>query len=208
MRYVLRLVGLMLAITMVSISLPQTISAIARVKISERTKYYSVSGRTGKQLFKSIVRRGPKLRRQGHAIATTTTYFEIKRLKTGIKGRRCVVKSVDLIVTINYKFPRWRNAKRASKKVRRNWAKFYKSVKRHEATHGRNSRDYAKKLHARIRKATGRVSRGCNNFGRTTLRAIKRLERSFHRRDRRFDRREGWAFSRIRRLQNALLISN
>ncbi len=207
MKHVLRLIGLTMVFMALSISLPQTIAAFAKVKISERTKYYSVSGRTGKQLFKSIVRRGPKLRQDGHAIATTTTVFKLRNLKAGVKRRRCVVNRADLIVKITYLYPRWRNSKRASKKVRRNWAKFYKSVQRHEATHGRNSRKYAKDLHARIHKATGRISRGCKNFGRSALRSIKRLERSFVRRDRRFDRSEGRANSRIRRLQKALLIS-
>ncbi|MEE9376271.1 MAG: DUF922 domain-containing protein [Rhizobiaceae bacterium] len=189
-----------------SLATPWLSKAEAKVRISERTKYYSVSGRNGKQLFKSIIRRGPKLKSTGHAIATTRTKIDIKNVKVAIKGRRCVVKA-DVRVSLLYTFPKWRGNKRASKKLKGNWDKFFHQVKRHEATHGRISREYARQLHKKINRLTGRVSKGCSDFGRRSKRSIRLIQKSFLNRHRNFDRREGRSSARIRRLQRALLIS-
>ena len=207
MNFVLRLLVMVCGFTLVSTSLPQTNPASAKVRISERTKYYSVRGKTGKQLFKSIVRRGPKTKRDGHAVATTDTKIKVKNIKIGIKGRHCVVERADVIVSLTYTFPRWRGNRRASAKLRKNWDKFNRQVQKHEATHGRISREYARKLHTRLRKLSGRVSKGCADFGRRSSRSIKLIQKSFFRRHRGFDKREGRASARIRRLQKALLIS-
>ncbi|MEE9314024.1 MAG: DUF922 domain-containing protein [Rhizobiaceae bacterium] len=180
--------------------------AVAKARIIERTKYYSVSGRTGKQLFKSIVRRGPKLKKTGHAIATTHTKIKITNVKVSIKGRYCVVKA-DVKVTLVYTLPKWRGSKRASKKLRRKWKKFNKLVQKHEATHGRISREYARELDRKINKLSGRVSKGCKDFGRRSKRSIRLIQKNFIKRHFSFDRREGRARSRIRRLQKALLVS-
>lgn len=180
------------------------VPANSKVKISERTKYYSVSGKTGAQMFRSITRRGPKTRRDGHAIATTKTSIKFRNIKTAIEGRVCVIKNIDVILNLTYTLPRWRGSRHASPKTRKNWEKFLALVEKHEATHGRISREYARKLHARMKRLTGKVSRGCEDFGKFHSRSLRLAEKEFTRRHRAFDRREGRASSRIRRLQKSL----
>jgi len=193
-------------LTVIALCLGFTSFANAKVIITERTKFYTVTGKTGPQMFRSITRRGPKTRRDGHAIATTRTEIKFRNLKIGVKGRRCVVENFDLVLKLTYTLPRWRGSRKASPKLRKTWDLFYAKVKKHEDTHGRISREYARKLHDRIRKLTGRVSNGCKNFGKKT-RSLRLAQREFARRHAAFDRREGRASSRIRRLQRAVLVA-
>lgn len=176
--------------------------ADAKVRISERTKYYTVTGSTGRQLFKSITRRGP---RKGHAIATTRSLVQVKNMKFAKRGSRCVVSSADVIVNLTYTLPRWKGSRRASPKLRRNWEGFSRLVKKHEDTHGRITREYARRLHKKVLGFTGRVSRGCADFGKRSQRALKLLQKGHRARHVRFDRREGRARSRVRRLQKAVI---
>jgi predicted secreted Zn-dependent protease len=183
-------------------------SASARVIINERTKFYTVSGKTGPQLFKSILRRGPKVRNVGHAIASTGTALKIRNIKTVVNRRECKVTNVDVIVDITYTLPRWTGSRGASAKVRDTWKQFNARVLRHEQTHGRISREYAREVEKKIKQARGRASRNCKNFGKRQLRSLARLQRNIRKRHERFDRREGRARSRIRLLQRSLIKSN
>ena len=207
MKYFIQTAALTVLLAIVSATFFSVNPSDARVKISERTKYYSVSGKNGKQLFRSISRKGRKLKNGDHAIASTQMTVKIRNLKTKVRGRRCVVRRVDVVVKMIYTYPRWHRNKRAPKKVRRNWAKFMKLVRKHEAHHGRINRQYAKALERQIKSTSGRVSKGCKDFGRGSIRKFKRLQRKFDRKHRRFDSREARASARVRRLQRALLAS-
>lgn len=178
--------------------------ADARVIIKERTKYYSLRGNNGRQLYKSIGKRGPKGKNGRHAIAQTRTKFAVKRIKTGIKGGRCVVKSADVIVDITYLIPRWNAGRKASPKIRAVWKKFQARAIRHENKHGDINKKFAKEVERELLGTRARVSSGCKNFGDRAMKRIGRLSKRAARRHRSFDRREAWAISRSARLQRAL----
>ena len=177
-------------------------SANAGLRIKERTQYYSITGKTGKQLFRSIGRRGP---RRGHAIATTKTSVKIRNIRTKKRGRSCVVTRADVIVTLTYTLPRWRGSTRASRRVRKRWNAFAARVNRHEKKHGQISKNYAKKLYREIRRMKGRVSRNCRDFGKRAERRIVKLQSQAERQHALFDRREDRSSARVRRLQVALI---
>ncbi len=183
-------------------------TASARVIINERTKYYSVSGKNGPQLFKSILRRGPKVRSVGHAIAATRSELKIRNIKTFVNKRECKITNVDVIMNITYTLPRWNGSRRASATVQNNWKKFNARVVKHEQTHGRISREYAREIEKKIKSTRARVSRNCKDFGERQLRSLSRLQRVITRRHARFDRREGRRGARIRMLQRSLIKSN
>lgn len=187
--------------------------ASARVIVSERTVYYSVSGSTGKQLAISIQKRGPKLSRSSraistsHAIATTKTELKVRNIKPVVRGGRCKIASAEVRLKLTYTLPRWRGSRRASKEVRRNWERFVAEVKNHELEHGRISKQFAADIDREIKRASGRVSRKCKNFGDRSVRKFNSLKRRADRRHARFDRREGRRFAKVRRLQRALVNS-
>jgi len=192
-----------LAVTLVT-ALSYFSPAQARLIIKERTKYYSLKGTTGRQLYRSISRRGPKGKGGRHAIAQTRTKFNIKRVKTAVKGKRCIITSADVIVDITYIIPRWKPSRNSSPRIRKIWKDFQARAIRHENRHGTINKDFAREVERQLLRTSARVSRGCKNFGKRTIRKIGRLSKRAARRHRAFDRREAWAISRSARLQRAL----
>ena len=129
-------------------------------------------------------------------------------MKFGIRGRNCVVESLNVFVDITYKYPRWRDRNRAKPNVRKAWDAFEARVEKHEETHGRISREYARSLEKKLKTLFGRKSKGCKDFGKFSERRLKQAYVGYLKRQRNFDIREGSARSRIRRLQAALLEAN
>ena len=181
--------------------------AEAGVKISERTKYYSVKGKTGVQLFGSILKKGPRKSKKGHAIATTLSQLKIGKVRYKTKGKRCRAAPVTVRLKLTYTYPRWRNSRKASKRMRSSWNKFYARLQRHEKTHGRYSKDFAREVERIIRRTTGSSRKRCRDAIAKAKRQIKRAEKKWRRRHAEFDRRESKARSRIRRLQVSLMKS-
>ena len=142
-------------------------TAFARVKVSERTKYYNVTGKTGRQLYSSMKRRGPKSGSRHDLLASTDWEVDIQNVQIAVRGNRCVVTKGDVVVKITYTYPRWRNRRRASRQVQRNWQKFMAELKKHERHHAHIVRAYAKKLHRNLRRATGRISKNCEDVAST-----------------------------------------
>ena len=175
----------------------------ARVIVKERTTYYTVSGKTGKALFASIGKRGPKLNAR-HAIATTTSQLKIRNFKPKLTRTRCEVGSVDVLVNITYRYPRWKGERRARPAVRKAWKRFMNKVSQHEKIHGQIAKDQAREVEKALRNSSGRVSRGCSDFSRKIGRKFSRIIRQADRRHRRLDRRDGRVWSRNARLQRAL----
>lgn len=179
--------------------------AEARVVVRERNTYYTVTGNTGQELSRSIIRRGPKLGgRNNHAIATTTVKIGVRNIKAGVKGRSCVLTSWTVNLDLTYRYPKWRNSKRASAKVRKAWDGFFKRIVVHEEQHGKIAKDQARDIDRALRRLKGRVSRKCTDFGRNAARTFKRLLRTAERRHAWLDRRDSSVFSRVRRLQRTL----
>lgn len=190
-------------LTSLSILFFAATTAQARVIINERTTFYNVSGKSGKALFQSIGKRGPKVRAR-HAIATTTSAIRVRNLKPKITRRACRVGSVDVIVDITYRYPRWKGARKASPKLQKAWKNFMKKVRVHERIHGRIAKDHARDVHKTLKGFRGRVSRGCKNFGRGAERKFRRQAKKADRRHRMLDRRDSRVWSRNARLQRAL----
>lgn len=184
-----------------------SLRAEAKVRFTERTKYYTVSGTSGAKVARSMLRKGPRSTRGGHAIATTQTRVRVRNLKSAVQGRRCVVKSVDVQVDIVYLFPRWTSARKAPPKVRKAWESFYKQIERHEFVHGRISRDFGRDLEKKLLNLNGRVSKKCADFGQRQAKRINQLRTEYIKRQARFDRRESRASARVRRLQRIFLTS-
>lgn len=184
-----------------------TSNATAKVITSVKTSYYSVSGKTGKAIFKSILRRGPKVAKTGHVIASTTISMKIGNIKIAQKRGRCVVSNANVLLYLRYRYPKLSNKKRHSKRLRKAWQKLIKKIRIHELKHGKIAKQLAKDVDRSIRRLSGKVSRKCKNFGRGAERNFKRLVSKSHARHARFDRSEARSRSRMTRLQKALFFA-
>ncbi len=180
------------------------IPAEARVIIKEKTTYYTVSGKNGRAIYASIRRKGPKLGRSRHAIATTRSTVSVRNMKPVIRGRRCKLASVDVHLDLVYRYPRWVGKRSASPAVRKAWNQFIKRAIRHENKHGAIAKSQARKIHRALKSVSGRVSRECKDFGRKARRKFDSINSRAEREHARFDRRESRMLSRTARLQRAL----
>lgn len=192
---------LIFAFLIVSVNLA---SVQARVIVHEKEKYYSVRGKTGAQIYKSISKNGPKVSKK-HVVAFTSTRFKLDNFKEKITRRYCKIAKIDVVVALVYTYPKWHGYKRGSAKSRNNWDKFIKLLERHEKRHGKISVEIARKIERLVKRAKGQTSRGCEGFKTTVIRGLKLLRVKHQKLNAQFDRREDFKYSKITRSMIALI---
>lgn len=180
-------------------------SADAKVRVKVKTVYYDIHGKTGFELTKSMIKRGPKAAGLEHAIASTKPDIDFGKPKAVQNSRYCKVQDVDIVVNITYTYPRWRNQKGASPQLRRAWKKLYGELVKHEETHGKILIETANRIYREILRERGTVARECKDFGNRIIRKMPHIMASYENRQRAFDRRESLGISRVNRLQKTLL---
>ena len=131
---------------------------LAKARITSKTRYYSVSGTTGYELFKSMNRRGPRHAFMQKAMAQTQ-YKTSPRGKMVWRKGVCRVENGGYDAVITYVFPR--PAARLSPAMKQRWATFMKHTTGHERVHGRIAVQMANALDSRIRRFAMEDSRGC-----------------------------------------------
>lgn len=189
--------------TLISLS----IAASAKVIVKEKYSYYDISGKTGAQLHKSMVRNGSKRVNIKHTLAATKPRLKIKNVKAGVVGRNCVIKNVDVNLTLTYILPRWNGKKNADKSVVKSWNKFNKLLIRHEKKHGKIAVDAVNSLYKELRRLKGKTSKKCRDFGRNAEWRLNRIGKTLAARQRAFDRREAYGLSAVRRAERKFITS-
>ncbi|MFK7901732.1 MAG: DUF922 domain-containing protein [Nitratireductor sp.] len=179
-------------------------TASSRVIVKERTAYYKISGKTGKQLNIAMIKRGPRQTKLSHAIASTESKMQIKNISLGVRGRKCVILSADVILNLKYTLPKWQMPKATSSELKAGWQKFYGLLVKHEKRHGAISMDAARSVEKELKRLKGNVTKKCEDFGKNAKRRFARVGRTLAIRQRNFDRREGSGFSAITRSQKKL----
>ncbi len=163
----------------------------ARVILKEKVSYYKVSGKTGKEIFKSMLDNGPKIgRRNEHALATTEYEYDVTNVDVEIRRGRCVPTNLDVVVNVKYLYPSWRQNKSASRATRAAWKKFEKSVIWHEGQHVKIALDYAKDYEKVLKMMKLRVSNDCSTASALSRFSAVRAALKHNRKQRQFDRRD------------------
>lgn len=177
----------------------------AKVIIKEKTQYYNVTGKTGKQVHSKLGRRGPWKMRRKHAIAATQRTFDFKNIKFSERGNKCVLTNVDVHLNLIYYYPRWINKKKASKKLQKLWASFSRELVRHEKTHGKYFKETMRQFERELLRIKGKRSNDC--VGMADI-ARSRLDKAYKKGEAKhtaFDRREKRASSKVRKLEEAFV---
>ncbi|MEZ5870656.1 MAG: DUF922 domain-containing protein [Nitratireductor sp.] len=180
-------------------------AAQAEVKVSESTKYYSVSGRSGLELGKAMLVGGGKTIRLRHAIAATATKFNVSNPVLAVENGRCKIKSLRVDLGLTYYYPKWNGRSRASAAVRKSWDVFYQELVKHEKTHGKIAIEYARKLENELLRTSGTALARCADFTAVASFRVRNLANELKRKQADFDRREGLSTSRITKLQVQLI---
>ncbi len=178
--------------------------ARAEVKVTTKTSYYNVSGKTGKTLSENMLREGKKNISLSHAIAATQYNYDFGSPKIAVKKGKCYVEDVDVFVNIQYIFPKWENQQGASSALKSKWASFYRELQNHEKYHGEVAIKGARALEKQIKTFSGRTAAGCRDMGTFASFKLSNIIRKIRSEQRAFDRIEYLNSSKISKLQMSL----
>ncbi len=166
--------------------------AKARVILKESTSYYTVTGSTGKEIYKNMINKGPNLGGvRGHALATTEYKYDVRNIDVNVVNGRCVPKKLDVVVSVKYTYPKWRGSSKARSSTRNAWNNFRKAVVWHERQHVKIAMEYAKDFEKVLRQSRLRFANNdCNtNSFRTAFKA-NQIALRHNRKQKQFDRRD------------------
>jgi predicted secreted Zn-dependent protease len=118
--------------------------ALAAWQATEEVRPYSISGKTGAELYESIGARGPEAG-AGRAIAHTTFKLTWTR-KYEPQGNACVIVTNRPKLIITYTLPKPSAALPAA--VKSSWEAFISGVQAHERVHGETIKEMVKEIEA------------------------------------------------------------
>ena len=132
--------------------------AHAGAKTTIRTSYYSISGKTGMDLFRDMNRKGPRHAFMKKAMAQTQ-YRTTPRGKMSWSNGICAVKGGGYALDLTYVYPKPES--RLSGRLAANWRAFMADTYRHEKVHGRMAIEMANKLDGTLRRFRMKDGRTC-----------------------------------------------
>jgi predicted secreted Zn-dependent protease len=153
----------------------------------EKVETYTISGKTGPELYQSIGDKGPLISGKRRTIAHTNFTLTWSRKYT-VEGSACILASAQPKLTITYTLPK--PAGRLPDATARLWDVFFAGIRDHERVHG----GYIKDLVREIETAT--VGMSVADDGRcvkikTELKTrLSALFQAYQKRNRDFDRIE------------------
>ena len=191
-------------LTLAAMAIAMAQPSLAGVKVTVSKSYYAISGKDGESLNASMLSGGANRIRLSDAVAATETEMDFTEPKIGVRGNKCVIEDVDVILKIHYTFPKWKNRGAASPEVRARWDSFYRELVRHEEEHGRIARKGAEEFERELRKVSGNVALGCSDFGLFARQRLDNVIRRTTAAQKAFDRIEYGPASKISKAQRLL----
>ncbi len=176
--------------------------ASAAVKLTEKTRYYQVNGRTGIALLKAMDRHGPKHGFLARAIAQTAYSVEWQ-VEWSQRGRACRVKAVEGKLAVTYTFPQVNRT--LSPDMKRRWRVFFAGVKRHETVHGDLARRMARAAEKSMRQVSMQNDPGCRKARREVKRRLATVNAAYEAKQVQFDLKEHRDGGHVERLIDALV---
>lgn len=152
----------------------------------EQVATYSISGRSGPELYASIGERGPKLGIT-RAIAHTTFKLTWSR-KYEPRGNACVLAAARPKLIITYTLPKPSDELPAA--VRRNWETFFAGVAAHERVHGDFIKTMVREIEAQSVGFTVEGDPGCKKIYAELTGRLAALSQVQRQKSRDFDRVE------------------
>jgi predicted secreted Zn-dependent protease len=161
-------------------------SAQAEWTAREEIKTYSVSGRTGAELYAAIGENGPKLG-AGRVIAHTGFKLTWRR-DYQRRGNDCVLASAKPNLVITYTLPKARE--RLPSPTAETWARFRAGVEAHERVHGQIIKEMVEEI---IAMSVGLVEKddpGCKKIRATLTERLRDISGRERARQRDYDQAE------------------
>lgn len=193
----LRLLALSLTTAVLLASTP----ALADWKAVEQVENYSITGRTGLELYKSIGERGPQI---GNTRAVAHTTFKLTwTRKYEPRGNSCVLAVARPKLIITYTLPKPKGELPAP--VRRNWETFISGIAAHERVHGDYIKDMVREIEALSVGFTVEGDPGCKKIRAELTEHLAAFSQAQRQKSRDFDKVEMGSGGNIQRLILALV---
>ncbi len=165
-----------------------TAIAEAKVIIKERTKFYSVSGKTGEQVYRQMLRKGPRIgHSKEHYIATATINFKIVNIDGYEWGTKCAIRDLDVVIDVLYRIPKWKRPKNPSRELVSAWETFIAHIWRHEKKHTAIAKGTAYELWRAVKGVKGDRKKKCKNMLKPAQKRAERVYTRYHKKQERFD---------------------
>ncbi|WP_088673155.1 DUF922 domain-containing protein [Rhizobium sp. R339] len=153
----------------------------------EDVRPYSISGKTGAELYESIGANGPKAGVTGRAIAHTTFKLTWTR-KYEPQGTACVIVTNRPKLIITYTLPK--PAAELPAAVKSSWEVFRSGVEAHERVHGDTIKEMVKEIEAMSVGLTVADDPGCKKIRIELTRRLGEISARQRQRGRDFDKVE------------------
>ncbi|HEV7255489.1 MAG TPA: DUF922 domain-containing protein [Mesorhizobium sp.] len=161
--------------------------ALAGVKVGVETKTYSINGRTGEELIRSMDRRGPRHGFMARAIAQTR-YVVGWEFEWAMQGKTCRLGQALGTLDVTYSYPKLTG--KASKDLKRRWDRFLVGVYAHEEMHGKIARDMVRAADKSLKGLAVRNDRNCRKAAAEAKRRVEKVYAVYEARQAEFDRKE------------------
>ena len=187
-----------LAVVVAIVAPVSSASAFAGVSVSERVKYYTISGKTAPDFARAMSRRGPFDASKGRRAWATAARKMSYRLTRSPSGNGCRVTDADVAMTITLTLPKLRSPGRSNRSEVRKWKSMIDLLERHERVHVR----YYRELAANTQRALLRLrpEKTCRELERKALKLVRDLSDKDTKRNQSFDQRDGRNYRRMTRI--------
>ncbi|AXA39153.1 DUF922 domain-containing Zn-dependent protease [Rhizobium leguminosarum] len=160
--------------------------ALAEWQAVEEVRPYSISGKTGAELYESIGARGPEAG-AGRVIAHTTFKLTWTR-KYEPQGNACVITTNRPKLIITYTLPK--PAAELPAAVKSSWQAFISGVQAHERVHGETIKEMVKEIEATSIGLTVADDPDCKKIRIELTRRLGEISQRQRQRGRDFDKIE------------------
>lgn len=176
--------------------------AHAKTKVSVKTKYYDVRGKTGAEVLRQINRKGPRHGFLVRAIAQTqySLSYGFESVQT---AKDCRITKVEVKMDIVYVYPKLKG--KVSKNLNRRWKRFLGGVRVHEEVHGKLAKQMAAAVDKTLHSTRVKGKRGCRKIKRIAERNVSRVYKKYERQQVAFDKKEHRDGGNVERLVTALI---
>ncbi len=173
----------------------------AAARVSTSTKTYSISGKTGDQLLKSMNRRGPKHGFLSRAIAQTAYQIDWD-VQIGVERGNCRLRRATPIMKMTYTYPQPSDS--LSPEMRRRWNTFMVGVRKHELQHGAYATQMANAAERSLRGIRVANDPTCRKTTALMKQRVQAVYETYEAKQIVFDQREHRRNGNIHRLINQL----
>lgn len=125
--------------------------------IFRKYSYYNITGKTAKELDRSLAKNGPFIQSTGQRHPGASRIELDAKIHYGREdGKHCKIENAQVNVHAKVFIPRWVNRKRAEPDIALIWDTLVSDIKRHEESHIIIARKHASELEQQAKKLFSR----------------------------------------------------